>query len=243
MSGIQRILVLGDIHANLAAGEAVLDAAEEVEACIFVGDIIGFGPQPRQCVDLFRQFSQTLPTWAILGNHDLHALNDVASWQGEAVGNGAEWEAWTARQLDADARAFLNGLPRSITATFHGIRTHLRHHQSALSSHVDDATVAAELETWVCPEASELVVFGHFHRPIAWRVRDKRMVCPGSVGQPRGGCPEASFAIWEPQELAFRRVAYDIDRTVAALDDIPMTAVYREIWERNYREGVVGPGS
>ena len=243
MSEIQRILVLADVHANLAAFEAVLVAADNVGACVFVGDIIGFGPQPSQCVDLFRQFSQTLPMWAILGNHDIHALDRAPSWQGGAVGNGSEWEAWTAAELDPDARAFLNALPRSIVETFHGTHTHICHHQSDLNSHVDDAMVGAELASWVCAEASELVLFGHFHRPIDWMVGGKRMMSPGSVGQPRAGCPDASFAIWEPQGFSFKRVPYDIDRTVAALDDIPMTPAYRDIWERNYRKGVVAAGS
>ena len=236
---MQRILVAADIHANLPAFEAVVDGAGRVDACIVLGDVVGYGPHPAECISLLSELVHELPTWAIVGNHDTCALDHAGSWQGGVVGNGAEWDAWTAAQLDDAAATFLRQQPPDIAATFHGTPTYLCHHQSPLSSHVDDATVAEELETWEHAEGTALVLFGHFHRQIDWLVGDTRMVNSGSVGQPRGNDPTAAFAIWEPAGIRFQRVAYDVDRTVAALADMPMAPRYRETWEINYRRGIV----
>ena len=240
MSEDGRILIIADVHANLPAFEAVLEAAGEVAGCIFCGDIVGYGTHPAECVALLEELSQRVPTCAILGNHDIHALARDRSWPGGPVGNGGEWEMWTAVRLEDAARSFLSELPETASATCNGRRIHVCHHQSPLSSHVDDATVAEELHKWEYAEGTELFIFGHFHRQVDWTVAGMRMVNPGSVGQLRQGRPEAEFAIWEPPDaISFHRVPYGVDRTVAALAEIPMTREYRDTWEINYRKGIV----
>ena len=61
-----RALVLGDIHANLAALTAVLEAAPAVDAIYCLGDLVGYGPNPRECVELIR----TRADQVVFGNHD-----------------------------------------------------------------------------------------------------------------------------------------------------------------------------
>ncbi len=235
-----RILIAADVHANLPAFEAVLQAAGEVDGCIFCGDIVGYGTHPLECVVLLEELSRRVPTCAILGNHDVHALERDRSWPGGPVANGSQWEEWTATRLDDAARSFLRQLPAATIVTCNGLRAHICHYQSPLSSHVDDATVAEELQRWEYREDAELVIFGHFHRQIDLKVAGMRMVNPGAIGQLRQGRPQAEFALWTPPDnISFQSVPYDVDRTVAALAEIPMTTAYRETWEINYRKGIV----
>ena len=88
--------ILSDIHANLEALQAVLaDAAEQgAEKIICLGDLIGYGPNPRECMDLIMEFDA-----CILGNHDLGALFDP-----EGFSSGAERAIfWTRQQLESSA--------------------------------------------------------------------------------------------------------------------------------------------
>ncbi len=235
-----RILIIADVHANLPAFEAVLEAAGDVDGCIFCGDIVGYGTQPAACVYLLEELSQRVPTCAILGNHDVYALEPGRPWRGGPVANGRQWEKWTVAQLDARARRFLCDLPEFAGGTCNDRCIHICHYVSPISSHVDDATVAEELDSWECAEGLEMVLFGHFHRQIDRIVAGVRVVNPGAIGQLREGRPEAEFAIWEPPDaISFDRVSYDVDRTVAALAEIPMTPEYRDTWEINYRKGIV----
>ncbi len=235
-----RILIIADVHANLPAFEAVLEAAGVVDGCIFCGDIVGYGTHPAACVCLLEELSQGVPTCAILGNHDVHALARDRSWPGGPVANGGEWERWTAARLGNGARRFLSDFHQVASVTCNALRIHLCHHQSPLSSHIEDAAVAEELHSWEYAEDTELVIFGHFHRQVDWTVAGMRMVNPGAIGQARQGRPEAEFAIWTPPDaISFHRVSYDVDLTVAALTEIPMTPEYRDTWEINYRKGSV----
>ena len=62
-----RTLIISDIHANLTAFEAVLEAAGEFERVWFLGDVVGYGPDPNECIDLLRKQPKLQ---ALMGNHD-----------------------------------------------------------------------------------------------------------------------------------------------------------------------------
>jgi len=105
-------MAISDIHGNLEALESVLAdiAAQQITEIFCLGDVIGYGPNPRECIDVCRGFELTL-----LGNHDNGALFDP-----EGFSSGAERAIfWTRAQLedkskDAQARwDFLAGLPRT----------------------------------------------------------------------------------------------------------------------------------
>lgn len=236
---MKEILILADIHANLPAFEAVLKAAGRVDACLFLGDVVGYGPQPRECVALLRELAASAPCRMLIGNHDREALAREGRWAGGPAGDGGQWEDWTAAQLDADARAFLRALPPSFAAEINGIPTFCCHHLPGMRGYVDDATPKETLATCVKDVTAPLVLFAHSHRLIDRRVGGKRLVCPGSVGQCRDGCPDAAFVVWNGDGIAFHRVSYDVERAVAALKRIPLTPVWQDAWAHNYRNGVV----
>jgi len=98
-----RIAVISDIHANLHALEAVLAAidSESVDEVWCLGDVVGYGPRPNECVALVRKRASV----CLVGNHDLAVLGtlDLDLFMGEA----GEAARWTQSVLEPDARTFL----------------------------------------------------------------------------------------------------------------------------------------
>jgi predicted phosphodiesterase len=236
-----RYLVLSDIHANIDALDAVLEAAHPglYDAVLVLGDLVGYGAEPNLVVDRVRSLS---PAAIVRGNHDKVAAGlDSADGFNQTAQRAA---AWTRGALTAQNRAYLYGLeagPLAVDALieiFHG-------------SPVDeDAYIFAELDAAEALSALRRPVglFGHTHLPMAATLSPDRildvlfqgsadgrsvvfeeglhyLVNPGSVGQPRDGNPRAAFAIvdTERRQADIRRVPYAVetarDRILAA--DLP----------------------
>ncbi len=225
-----RVLVVADLHGNLAALEAVLAAAGPVDRVWCLGDIVGYGPRPRECVERVRELAGPA---CVLGNHDavcigrlpLDGFNPVARFALQ----------WTMLQLEPEHRAYLESLPErlvleEVTLVHGSLRAPLWEY---LFTPEQARATFALLRTRLC-------FFGHTHVPfvlseagaargepplrpddgMVFELREGRfLVNPGSVGQPRDGDPRAAFAIWEPdaQRLTFRRVPYNIEAVQAEM--------------------------
>jgi len=222
-----RYLILSDIHANLSALEAVLSDVGPVDAAWCLGDIVGYGPQPNECIERVR----TLPNLrCVAGNHDWAALGKIslADFNTEAR-LAAEW---TARQLTAENRVWLDSLPERVEAEgftlVHGSPRY------PIWEYILSATVAYEnmayFSTLIC-------LVGHSHVPVIFRERSRQqraaeiveplygrpwsyravraIINPGSVGQPRDGDPEACCLLLDPgaATVTYRRVPYPIAET------------------------------
>lgn len=223
-----RVLILSDVHANAAALEAVLDAAGEIDAVLNLGDLVGYGPDPNEVVKRVRD----LPLAAsLLGNHDLAALRrlDLATFNPWARA-AAEW---TARQLTAEMRDYLE---------------HLEPHAQALGFHLAHASPRDPVWEYMVHASQGPANFAAFAEPVAFvghthvpriftrqartevsparentilrlEMEPRRILNPGSVGQPRDGDPQAAYATLDTDTgtLIFRRVPYDIARTQARM--------------------------
>src|SRR5512146_88526 len=101
-----RILIISDVHANLTALEAVLAEAGEIEAAWCLGDLVGYGPDPNECVRRVRALPELV---CLLGNHDAAALGyiDTDTFNPDAR-TALEW---TRNQLEPESIAFLKDLP------------------------------------------------------------------------------------------------------------------------------------
>lgn len=205
-----RRLWLADIHANLPAFEAVLADAGQVDEVLFLGDVVGWGPHPAQCVDLLGG----LRARAIVGNHDL-AILDTYPGVG-ASSRPVNWDAWTRCQLSDDRIAYLSRLPPDMTVVSCGKATRLIH-RTSVDYYLHPAMPDRMLETYFRGVPGEAVYCGHAHRVIDRIVGGRRLVCLPPVGQPRNGDPRAGYAIEETGELNFRFVEYDVERTIADL--------------------------
>lgn len=234
---VQRRAIISDIHGNLEALEAVLRdiEAEGITEIYCLGDIIGYGPNPCECIDRVMQMSM-----CVLGNHDQAALFDP-----EGFSSGAERAIfWTRRQLEAagdtaqnQARwKFLCELPRQhhegdYTFVHGSARNPLMEYVFPEDIHNTQKMqrIFSVLRRY-CFQGHTHVpgVFtegGRFYRPsesaFEYTLTDeKTMVNVGSVGQPRDGNCHASYVIQNGLNLCFRRVAYPIDQTAAKVYEI-----------------------
>jgi len=228
-----RYLVLSDIHSNLEALESVLEAAGEFDATLFLGDLVGYGPNPNQCTDLLlRQPNLT----AVIGNHDLAALGhlDLDSFNAQAK----EAALWTQSRLSESSRSYLNSLGQieeldGLTAV-HGSPS------DPIWEYLETRNQAPEnFARFTTP----MCFNGHTHVPRVFAqdadtkktevtvptsgahldVTDglRRIVNPGSVGQPRDSDPRAAFGILDTDtgRFAFHRVEYDIPATQARMTE------------------------
>lgn len=215
-----RIAVLSDIHANVVALEAVLEATQPVDAVWHLGDVVGYGPDPDAVIDRLR----SVDALGVRGNHDAAALGGAEiDWFNPDARAAMEW---TRTRLTARSRAWLADLPeRRVDGDWtlvHGsVRDPLWEYVTSRSA------AAASLDALT----TRVGLHGHTHIPIGWAARDdgvattlpsdgrampidsrRVLLNPGSVGQPRDGIPTASWLVVDTEQwtATWRRVAYDI---------------------------------
>jgi diadenosine tetraphosphatase ApaH/serine/threonine PP2A family protein phosphatase len=223
-----RIAVVSDIHANRVALQAVLADAGRVDETWCLGDLVGYGPEPNECIDLLRQ--REPDSVCIAGNHDWAALGrlDTAEFNSDAK----KAAAWTRDRLTPGNRLYLENLPQSIVRSgftlVHGtprdpIWEYLVSPQVALACFPLLATrfclVGHSHLPFACYEVTGSQPGVNFETPTPGKAiqlgAPRAFVNPGSVGQPRDGNPDASYVVLDTDTLTFehRRVAYDIAQT------------------------------
>ncbi|MCS6940127.1 MAG: metallophosphoesterase family protein [Roseiflexaceae bacterium] len=219
-----RILILSDIHSNIVALETVLSAARPYDTVWNLGDTIGYGPRPNECVATIR----TKASIMLAGNHDLACLGllDLSDFNPDARAANV----WNGEQLTYDHRMLLEELEpiQPINERFlaaHGsprepVWEYLLTRYQALDNF-------RRFEQQVC-------LIGHSHVPLVFRLTPdgrcegpsspddgarltlesgfRYIINPGSVGQPRNQDPRAAFAIFDTttDTITFHRVPYDI---------------------------------
>lgn len=213
-----RILLLADIHANWPALAAI---NEKFDACLVLGDLVEYGAQPVECIDWVRQNA----TVVIRGNHD----HSVGQRVPPPTGSGLRGLAGATRLqhwniLSASHLKYLSRLPVSQTVEVGNRRFHLVH---ATPRDPMDEYLATDAATWTSRLAgidADFVCVGHTHLQFHLDLGRLQLVNPGSVGQPRDGDPRAAYAIIEDGRVELKRVAYDIEKTVAALRELGLPA-------------------
>jgi putative phosphoesterase len=207
-----RVLLLADVHANWEALLALQRAEPQPDAVLFAGDAVGYGPEPAQCVRWLRANTRA----AVRGNHDV-GLSLPASQPPPAV--PAEL-AEAARQTLAQARraltladlTALKDWPLVTHVALGGADFGLCHATPAdpLGGPFSPATAgAAELEALFAATAADVFVLGHTHLPALRRWGQRLIVNPGSLGQPRYGSPDATYAVWDDGRLQIHHLHYD----------------------------------
>ncbi|MBP2299067.1 metallophosphoesterase family protein [Azospirillum picis] len=223
-----KIALISDIHANLEALGATLDAitAEGADRIVCLGDIVGYNTDAAACTALLRRAGVI----CIAGNHD-RAVTGAIGTTGFS-GPAARAVEWTRRRLDDETRGFLAALP--LTAVVDGVlvAVHGALHPEAGKELVrldDDAKRMLSLKALAAhPSGARLCAFGHTHRAGLWELHvgtlravpidggaDLRadahyLLNPGTVGEPRGSDSRASFACLDTihHRITFHRVAY-----------------------------------
>jgi predicted phosphodiesterase len=226
-------LILADIHANLAALEAVLDHEETWDEVLFLGDAVVGGPQPDEVLSLLSELDGIF----LMGNHDREILGIDPSTAAEHPHR--RWKQWTREQISPANLLFLSSLESSRPVRRRGRRLRLMHGQLPLEWGErlwPDSPVAAFAglaarysEPWILIAHSH-VQFRRFHAGRA-------IINPGSVGQHRLGKTLACYAVLENGTLDLRAVPYDVATTCAAMDRLPLERNYIEDWKQGYEDG------
>jgi len=238
-----RYAIIADIHANLAAFTAVLadiDQRGGVDEIWCLGDVVGYGPDPHQCIELLRQHNHV----CVAGNHDWAAIGklNLAEFNPDA----AAACRWTAQQLTPEDTEYLENLPLVIekddfTLAHGSPREPIWEYLISVSSAKENFAYFH----------SQFCLVGHSHVPLVFRLsetgtcsfsqfsaniglvlaRSRLIINPGGVGQPRDGDPRASYAILDSEARMVRlyRVPYDIGATQASMvrHNLPIRLVSR----------------
>ncbi|MBN1146775.1 MAG: metallophosphoesterase family protein [Anaerolineales bacterium] len=216
-----RILIISDIHANLTALEAVLAEAGEYAATWCLGDLVGYGPDPNECIERVRELPDLK---CIIGNHDAAALKQIDPDTFNPEARTAIF--WTQKMLSESALAFLQSLPEKIVLEKVTL-SHGSPRYPVWEYLLDTRTATINFEHFNTP----LCFVGHTHLPVIYTLHEddhlarldipepnqkitlseRSIVNPGSVGQPRDRDPRAAYAIYDTEENTwdYRRTAYD----------------------------------
>ena len=228
-----KIAIVSDIHANLAALQAVLadiDAVAPGATIWHTGDIVGYNAEPNEVIALLRERGAA----GVMGNHDAAVLGELdVKWFNPAAAAAVKW---TATHITPENATWLHALPKisemGAATLVHGSP------REPLGEYVISAEGAREN---LMALSTPVLFHGHTHVPAYWALRgdsqatsvviDGRaqpllspsLVNVGSVGQPRDGDVRASWVLWDRSDdgsgigalgtVQWRRVAYDVVRT------------------------------
>jgi len=219
-----RIGIFSDIHGNLEALTASLERLdqEHVDAIVSLGDIVGYGADPNECIDLVRVRCQI----SLLGNHDAAALGhlDISYFNPYAKKS----VMWTGTILTEDHRRYLEGLELLIVRddmTFVHSTPHQPKDWNYIFTVYDARLNFKFFSTQIC-------FIGHSHQPVFIvlsplneifvhpspkldiQAGHRYIINVGSVGQPRDGNPDSSLVVFDTEKriIEHLRVPYDIEK-------------------------------
>ena len=224
-----RYAILSDIHGNLEAFRAVLDALsdEMIDSYLSVGDVVGYGADPKECISLLRSLNPEVliagnHEWGVLGLKELDYFNELAQ---KAI-------SWTKAILDKDEIDYL----KSFSLVHNDERMSLVH--GTLNNPDEFYYIFGPDDTDATMDmmSGSVCFVGHSHVPgifasnhtkiesldsrkIRVDYERKYIINVGSIGQPRDGNPKASYAIYDNEEalLEIKRVEYDVKRAQAKI--------------------------
>jgi predicted phosphodiesterase len=216
-----RVLVISDIHANLTALQAVLKEAGEIDAAWCLGDLVGYGPDPNECIKAVRELPELI---CLIGNHDAAALGHIDT---DTFNPDARMALqWTQKRLTAESVSFLRLTDKTVVD--HMTLVHGSPRQPVWEYLLDTRSATLSFDYFDTPYC----LVGHTHLPVMYYLPDESRIAkivvpdasmqltlapraiinPGSVGQPRDRDPRAAYAIYTPEQnlFEFHRAEYDI---------------------------------
>jgi len=237
-----KILILADVHANLAALEAVLDAEGSWDEVLFLGDAVIGGPQPNEVLDLLRSLKGVF----LMGNHDLQALNvdlDARETDPHRI-----WSQWTKRVITPDNWAFLENLAGPQAIQRQGLALRLIHGQLPKGSETNwrDRYIWPDapdelMRTLIEQYDEPYILMGHCHVQYRRNVDGTEFINPGGLGQPRLGKVLACYAVLEDGRIDLRAAPYECEKTAAAMAKMDLDADFIAMWQEIYRRAELAP--
>ena len=232
-----RYAIISDIHSNIQALHEVLEAISRlgVDAVVCLGDIVGYGARPSECISLVRDRCSIV----LLGNHDAATAERTPYDNFNSLARTAI--DWTRNALSPAEMEYLRGLPLT------GVQDEFTMTHATYSSPegwgylFSTSNAAAEFDA--CDVT--FLLYGHTHHPVVFALKDgevrshhvgrfsidtacRHIINVGSVGQPRDGNPDSCFMTYDAdkREIEYHRIPYDIE---AAQKDILEAGIPKEL--------------
>ena len=220
-----RVLVFSDVHANLPALQAVLADAGDFDAAWYLGDIVGYGPDPNECIEIVRSLPAVV---SLLGNHDAAVTGklELKAFNQEARNS----VLWVKEKLSEENLEYLKSLPEKQAVEDAFFLAHGSPRNPVWEYILDVPNAQVNFDYF----DQRICFVGHTHLPIMYltqnshsavqwkiprsdeitRIQGRAILNPGSVGQPRDRNPMASYGIFIIEELTWevRRVPYAIEQ-------------------------------
>lgn len=218
-----RIVIVSDLHGNLEALRAIEE--ESWDELWVLGDVVNYGPDPAEVLEYVRRHA----TAAVRGNHD-HAIGFGVDPRCSPafVEMALAMQGYSITALNEEQKSWLRGLPLTASRTVGGEKLFLCHATPADPLY---AYLPADPALWrdqIAGIGADWVLTGHTHLPFVLEADGKRVVNPGSLGQPKHGRPEACYAVWEDGRVTFKAKPYDAETTVRKLRALPIEKRLRE---------------
>ncbi len=200
-------------------------------AVLCLGDVIGYGPDPKRCLDAVRATTTHL----------------IGGWHDRAVGGAspenpgpqpsqdgydlleATW-AHTRSVLSAEDRVFLDSLPADQTVEIAGVRFHLTRllpDDQDTETQMLITTPQARLREHFGHLEADVILLGGPHVPAMRQIDGRLIICPGSLGQPRYGVPDPTFAVWHNGRAQIHHLHYEPHTTARKLALLPLAPEHR----------------
>ena len=211
-----KVLILSDIHANYPALEAVLITEKDFDKLIFLGDVVDYGPHPKECLE----FIMSNADYYVIGNHDSALGNDADC---KCMGTFREYSIatreWHKTILSKDEIEFLRSMPYQENVKVEEKYLFLAHATpfGDLSKYLTEAELEEEVK-WL---PHEYILLGHTHIQYKKLIHNTLVLNPGSVGLSRDS-NKACYAIYENGEFILKAVDYDNDKTISDLMRSPI---------------------
>jgi putative phosphoesterase len=234
---LNRVAVITDIHGNLPALEASLEAIDTigVDSLYCGGDLVGYGPHPNEVCRLIEE--RAIPT--IYGNYDYAIGRDLEDCGCAYVTQhdrelGQQSVAWTLAHTDRRSKDFMRGLPFDLRFELGELWVRLVHGSPRkVNEYLFEDKPARTFERIAAGADCDVLVFGHTHKPWIHEYGGVQFVNCGSVGKPKDGDPRAAFAVLELDEAAqvrasIERVPYDAESVARELAAAGLPGEYAE---------------
>jgi putative phosphoesterase len=226
-----KVVIISDVHANV---EALAVLPPDYDELWILGDLVNYGPNPIEVIE----FARAKASLIVRGNHD-HSIGfgEDPRCSERFREMAAATGSFTNSVLSEEHKRFLRSLPLQAEREVDGIRFLACH---AVPSHPLYEYCSPDSPRWR-EEAdglrADVLLTGHTHLPFRKEVGARLIVNPGSLGQPKHGRAEASFAVWDGRALTLGAAPYAVEETVRKIAALPLPGPVREDLSAVLRHG------
>ncbi len=231
------VAILSDIHSNMEALSALPQGFDELWV---LGDLVNYGPDPAPVIE----YVQARASVVVRGNHD-HAVgfNEDPRCSEAFREMAAVMKEYTRSVLSPAHKQFLRELPLRASREMNGLRVAFCH---AIPSDPLFSYRLADADAW--PDElrradADTLFVGHTHVPFVRKLDVRRVVNPGSLGQPKTGDPRARYAVLQDDKVELKALEYPFEETIRKIASLPIPATTQQLLASVLRNGGLPQGN